>query len=137
MNKLTLILQDKATIAEIAQDESVKIRIADAIIDGIRKRSSKVMEGITLKITKQLVEEFYERDMWSSRLSEKVRIKISEEASSIVSDIVREETSKLHDQVMKELKELRADMQKRIETMNVEPFIEKYVRQIVREKFNL
>lgn len=137
MNKLTLILQDKETIAEIAQDESVKIRIADAIIDGIRKRSSKVVEGISLNITRQLEDEIYDKGMWSRNLSEKVRKKISKEASSIVSDLVREETSTLHDQVKKELKELRSDMQKQIEEMNIEPIIEKYVRQIVREKFNL
>lgn len=137
MNKLTLILQDKEIIAEIAKDESVKIRITDAIIDRIRKRSSKVMEGIAQDIANRLENQLYDKGMWSKSLSEKVRLEILKEASSIVSDIVRKETSTLHDQVFNELKELRSDMRKRIETMNIEPIIEKYVRIVVREKFNL
>ena len=135
MNKLTLILQDKSVITELAQDESVKIRIADAIIDGVRKRSSKVTEGIAQSIAKELEAELYDRNMWSKTLSAKVQKKIASEASSIVSDLVQEEASKIREEVLLELHDLRLSIRKDIESMKIEPIIEKYVRQVIREKF--
>ena len=42
MDKITIILQDKETIKELAKDPDVQIKIKDAVIDGIGKRASKI-----------------------------------------------------------------------------------------------
>lgn len=137
MNKITLILQEKSAITELAKDESVKIRIADAIIDGIRKRSSKIGEGVARRITEEFEAHFYKKDTWKKSLSDDVKLKIAKEISSIVSDIVQEESSDIRKEVSIRLNDLRSSIQETLEKINIEPYVERYVRQIVKEKFNL
>ena len=45
MDKISLILQDKKTIEELAKDPEVQIRIKDAIVDALGKRSLKLMNA--------------------------------------------------------------------------------------------
>lgn len=137
MNKLTLILQDKSVIAELAKDESVKIRIADAIIDGIRKRSSKVTEGIAQRIAEELEANFYNKSAWRKTLSDEVKKKIQKEAKSVMSDLIEENVEIIRDEVSEELKKLRSSIKQTLETMDIEPFVEKYVKKAIKEKFNL
>lgn len=137
MNKITLILQEKSVITELAKDESVKIRIADAIIDGMRKRSAKISEGIARQITEELEAHFYKKDTWKKSLSENVKLKIATEVSSIVSDIVHEESSDIRKEVSIRINDLRSSIQETLEKIDIEPYVEKYVRKIVKEKFNL
>ena len=42
MDKITISLQDKETIKELAKDPDVQIKIKDAILDGIGKRALKI-----------------------------------------------------------------------------------------------
>lgn len=137
MNKLTLILQDKSVIAELAKDEEVKIRIADAVIDGVRKRSSKIMDGISDSISREIASQIYERNSWSKALKPEIKVAIAKEAIEVVKDLVKEETKPLREEAIEKLREIRVDLIKALDCIDLEKLVEKQVRIIIREKFKL
>lgn len=137
MNKLTLILQDKSVIAELAKDEEVKIRIADAVIDGVRKRSSKIMEGIANNISREIESQIYDKYAWSKALKPEIKEAIAKEASTIVRNLVREETKPLREEAIEKLREIRVDLINTLNCIDLEKLVEKQVRIIIREKFKL
>ena len=72
MDKITIILQDKETIKELAKDPDVQIKIKDAVIDGIGKRASKIAnlsDDIIHKLEEDIRNYFTEIDnsMWKKR----------------------------------------------------------------------
>ena len=54
MDKITILLQDITTISELAKDPEVQIKIKDAIIDGVKRRSLKSMQIIEDKLHREL-----------------------------------------------------------------------------------
>lgn len=137
MNKLTLILQDKSVIAELAKDEEVKIRIADAVIDGVRKRSSKIMEGIANNISREIESRIYEKHSWSKALKPEIKEAIAKEAITIVRNLVSEETKPLREEAIEKLREIRVNLVNTLNCIDLEKLVEKQVRIIIREKFKL
>lgn len=137
MNKITLILQEKSVITELAKDESVKIRIADAIIDGIRKRSSKIIGTLSDNLMKEIESTIYDRNMWGRKLNDKVKNKISEQVERVVSSLIIEEVDKMEKDLYLKLKDIKTEIEQRIEKIDIEPFVEKYVKKILKEKFSL
>lgn len=74
MDKITIILQDKETIKELAKDPDVQIKIKDAVIDGIGKRASKIAnlsDDIIHKLEEDIRNYFTEFDnsMWKNVMS--------------------------------------------------------------------
>lgn len=137
MNRLTLILQDKSVIAELAKDEEVKIRIADAVIDGVRKRSSKIMDGISDNISREIASQIYERNSWTKTLKPEIKVAIAKEATTVVRDLVREETKSIREEAIEKLRGIRVDLIETLNSIDLEKLVEKHVRIIIREKFNL
>lgn len=135
MNKLTLVLQEKSVIAELAKDEEVKIRIADAVIDGIRKRSSKIMDGIANSISREIHSQIYERQSWKAMLKPEIKEAIAKEAENIVRNLVKEETESLRKEAIEKLREIRVDLIKDLHCIDLEKLVEKQVRMIISEKF--
>lgn len=137
MNKITLILQEKSVITELAKDESVKIRIADAIIDGIRKRSSKIIGTLSDNLVKEIESTIFDQNMWGRKLNDKVKNKISIQVEGIISSLVIKEVNKMEKDLYLKLEYIKTEVERRIEEVDIEPFVEKYVRKILKAKFNL
>jgi len=79
LNKLTLLLSNKEMIAELMKDPEVKVKITDAIIDGLSRRALKLdeMKKQVLDAGKKEIKDmFLEGDSWHSHLKPEYASKI-------------------------------------------------------------
>ena len=107
MDKLTIVLSEKTTVAELAKDPDVSIKIKDAIIDGVMRR----LEPVANAIANSVINEVLVKNSWggtTDKLTEKwekvVRFKVAEVVSNKLDSIVREEVRKAKKEVLDCLK---------------------------------
>lgn len=107
MDKLTIVLSEKTTVAELAKDPDVSIKIKDAIIDGVMRRLTPISNAIAHSV----INEVLVKNGWgdpTDKLTEKwekvVRLKVAEVVSNELDSIVREEVRKAKKEVLDRLK---------------------------------
>lgn len=117
MDKLTIVLSEKTTVAELAKDPDVSIKIKDAIIDGVMRRLTPVANAIAHSV----INEVLVKNSWggtTDKLTEKwekvVRFKVAEVVSNELDSIVREEVGKAKKEVLDCLK-CEIDIKKLVE----------------------
>lgn len=135
MNKLTLLLQDKEVIAEIAKDPEVQIRIKDAIIDGAIKRCAKIENSIAYQISEELKKEVFNSSIWSHNLNDKYKQIVKDEARKSVESFVRSEMGMLTDEVNKQINYYKALVMAKLDNADINEIIRSEVRKAVNEKF--
>jgi len=93
LNKLTLLLNNKEMVAELMKDPEVKVKITDAIIDGLSRRALKLdeMKKQVLDAGKKEIKDmFLEGDSWHPHLKPEYASKIR----SIAEDFLNKEARK-------------------------------------------
>lgn len=135
MNKLTLLLQDKEVIAEIAKDPEVQIKIKDAIVDGVVRRFTKSSSIILDESTKALKEELFGGKYCCSTLSDKYKEIIKITATDFVADLVRKESKVLNDIIDTKFEFYKMMIISKLEAADVDQMIRDEIRKAVNEKF--
>ena len=142
MDKITIILQDKETIKELAKDPDVQIKIKDAVIDGIGKCASKIAnlsDDIIHKLEDDIRNYFTETDnsMWNRRNVLKPEFKelIHEEANNAFNLSVSKELLDMHKIINERLNEIKLIIMNRITNgLNLEKIVSDAAEKVIREK---
>ena len=142
MDKITIILQDKETIKELAKDPDVQIKIKDAVLDGIGKRASKIAnlsDDIIHKLEEDIRNYFTETDnsMWNRRNVLKPEFKelIHKEANNAFNLNVSKELLDMHKIINERLEEIKTIIMDRITNgLNLEKIVSDAAEKVIREK---
>lgn len=142
MDKITIILQDKETIKELAKDPDVQIKIKDAVLDGIGKRASKIAnlsDDIIHKLEEDIRNYFTETDnsMWNRRNVLKPEFKelIHKEANNAFNLNVSKELLDMHKIINERLDEMKLIIMDRITNgLNLEKIVSDAAEKVIREK---
>lgn len=142
MDKITIILQDKETIKELAKDPDVQIKIKDAVIDGIGKRASKIAnlsDDIIHKLEEDIRNYFTESDnsMWKNRNVLKPEFKelIRKEANNAFNLSVSKELLDMHKIINNRLDDIKAIIMDRINNgLNLEQIVSDAAEKVIKEK---
>lgn len=142
MDKITIILQDKETIKELAKDPDVQIKIKDAVIDGIGKRASKIAnlsDDIIHKLEEDIRNYFTESDnsMWKKRNVLKPEFKelIRKEANNAFNLSVSKELLDMHKIINNRLDDIKAIIMDRINNgLNLEQIVSDAAEKVIKEK---
>lgn len=142
MDKITIILQDKETIKELAKDPDVQIKIKDAVLDGIGKRASKIAnlsDDIIHKLEEDIRNYFTETDnsMWNRRNVLKPEFKelIHKEANNAFNLYVSKELLDMHKIINERLDEMKLIIMDRITNgLNLEKIVSDAAEKVIREK---
>lgn len=142
MDKITIILQDKETIKELAKDPDVQIKIKDAVIDGIGKRASKIAnlsDDIIHKLEEDIRNYFTEIDnsMWKKRNVLKPEFKelIRKEANNAFNLSVSKELLDMHKIINNRLDEIKTIIMDRITNdLNLEKIVSDAAEKVIKEK---
>lgn len=142
MDKITIILQDKETIKELAKDPDVQIKIKDAVIDGIGKRASKIAnlsDDIIHKLEEDIRNYFTESDnsMWKNRNVLKPEFKelIRKEANNAFNLSVSKELLDMHKIINNRIDEIKTIIMDRITNgLNLEKIVSDAAEKVIKEK---
>lgn len=142
MDKITIILQDKETIKELAKDPDVQIKIKDAVIDGIGKRASKIAnlsDDIIHKLEEDIRNYFTEIDnsMWKKRNVLKPEFKelIRKEANNAFNLSVSKELLDMHKIINNRLDDIKTIIMDRITNgLNLEKIVSDAAEKVIKEK---
>lgn len=142
MDKITIILQDKETIKELAKDPDVQIKIKDAVIDGIGKRASKIAnlsDDIIHKLEEDIRNYFTESDnsMWKNRNVLKPEFKelIRKEVNNAFNLSVSKELLDMHKIINNRLDEIKTIIMDRITNgLNLEKIVSDAAEKVIKEK---
>ena len=105
MDKITISLQDKETIKELAKDPDVQIKIKNAVLDGIGKRALKIanLSDEIISIMETDIRNYFTEDAKRSFLINSKVLKpefkelIHEEANKAFYNIAEKELFEMHD----------------------------------------
>jgi len=142
MDKITIILQDKETIKELAKDPDVQIKIKDAVLDGIGKRASKIAnlsDDIIHKLEEDIRDYFTETD--NSRRERRNVLKpefkelIRKEANNAFNLSVSKELLDMHKIINNRLDDIKATIMDMINNgLNIEQIVSDAAEKVIREK---
>ena len=103
MDRISIILQDKTTIEELAKDPEVQIKIKDAIVDAIGKRSLKLMNAnaeirnavstVSTAIRSEIESQFCDTSSWTKHLKSTYKDLIHKEAAMEFNKLVEQEVN--------------------------------------------
>lgn len=134
MNKITLLLQDKEVINELAQDPDVQIRIKDAIIDGIKLHSLKHFNVVKDKIKEEMIRELFDGSC-QQRFRVKYQEKIKEGVKPLVSEIISEAQTCCFERINKAFSELYNMVRDRLDSLDIEQLIREEAQKAIEKKF--
>ena len=138
-NKLTILLNDKEFLTEIAKDPEVQLKIKDAIVDAAIKRSTKISNNLTESIGNRIGEyvksSLLDPSGWSSKLKPEVVEMIKKESVRVVSDVVSKEVQELLAEVQRKLNYYKGLVIAKLEEVDVDKIIREEVRKAVDLKF--
>jgi hypothetical protein len=142
-NKLTILLNDRELLSEILKDKDVRIRVKDALIDGIGRRALKIMnidDDFRGGIKKMVRETVFMSSAWRSQFSNEFKNIISPMIQSGLEQYVKETlqthidnivSSELED-IYKEVKKYNQGITRQIiETYDIEKMIKQEIQNTV------
>lgn len=134
MNKMTLLLQDKEVVNELAKDPDVQIRIKDAIIDGIKGRSLK-----HLNIVEDRIKEEMKRELFDGSYQQRFRLEYQEKikmgVKPIVSEIISEAQTCCMERINNAFSELYDMVRDRLDSLDIEKLIREEAQKVIEKKF--
>ena len=135
MDKITILLQDITTISELAKDPEVQIRIKDAIIDGIKRRSLKSMQIIEDKLHRELYDELFDKT-WQRGLKQQYKKDLQKVAEDTVKNVIREDSDWWADFIRQEIDYFKESVKLKIASIDLDEIIRKEVRSIIDAKLS-
>lgn len=135
MDKITILLQDITTISELAKDPDVQIKIKDAIIDGVKRRSLKSMQIIENKLHRELYDELFDKT-WQRGLKQQYKKDLQKVAEETVKNVIREDSDWWADFIRKEIDDFKESVKLKIASIDLDEIITKEVRSIIDAKLS-
>ena len=148
MDKISILLQDKEVIAELAKDPEVQIRIKDAIIDGIGKRAVKLMNanaeilGITKRVGDSIAKEIetimFDNDRYNKRLKEvytdRIKCLVDGEFDKMIRQQIKERLLDVSKEIDSETLMWRLSIKQKIEKADFETIVREEIDKILSRK---
>ena len=143
MDKITIFLQDKETIKELAKDPDVQIKIKDAILDGIGKRALKIgnlSDEIIAIMEDDIRNYFTEKETHSifehcTVLKPEFRELIHEEANKTFLSIADKELIDMQKIIKSRVDEIKLIIMDTIKNnLNLEKIVSEAAEKVIREK---
>ena len=139
-NKLTIVLNDKDTLMELAKDPEMQIRVKDAVIDAIGKRALKIAniaDTIIADAKKELKDEFFAKDSWgrASGLKPELAQYVRSEARIEFNNMIADELSKLRNEIKQYFTIRKLEIKDKMENINIESIIREVAEDVIRNKF--
>lgn len=135
MDKITILLQDITTISELAKDPEVQIKIKDAIIDGVKRRSLKSMQIIEDKLHRELYDELFDKT-WQRGLKQQYKKDLQKVAEDTVKNVIREDSDWWADFIRQEIDDFKESVKLKIASIDLDEIIRKEVRSIIDAKLS-
>lgn len=135
MDKITILLQDITTISELAKDPEVQIKIKDAIIDGVKRRSLKSMQIIEDKLHRELYDEHFDKT-WQRGLKQQYKKDLQKVAEDTVKNVIREDSDWWADFIRQEIDDFKESVKLKIASIDLDEIIRKEVRSIIDAKLS-
>lgn len=135
MDKITILLQDITIISELAKDPDVQIKIKDAIIDGIKRRSLKSMQIIEDKLHRELYDELFDKT-WQRGLKQQYKKDLQKVAEETVKNVIREDSDWWADFIRQEIDDFKESVKLKIASIDLDEIIRKEVRSIIDAKLS-
>ena len=135
MDKITILLQDITAISELAKDPKVQIKIKDAIIDGVKRRSLKSMQIIEDKLHRELFDELFEKTLHHG-LKQQYKKDLQKVAEETVKNVIREDSDWWADFIRQEIDDFKESVKLKIASIDLDEIIRKEVRSIIDAKLS-
>lgn len=139
MDKITIVLQDKTTIEDLAKSPEVQIRIKDAIIDKIGRRALKIanVTNEMIRAAKSEVRDHFLKgcSSYSPELKDEWKKLIREQARSEFQDMVNKDLQEMRIVFKHELNERKKSILIEIENTDIESIIREVALKVIRDKF--
>lgn len=143
MDKITISLQDKETIKELAKDPDVQIKIKDAIIDGIGKRALKIgnLSDEIISVMENDIRNYFTETENISILRNRTVLKpefrelIHKQASDAFSLIAEKELIDMQKTIKNRVDEIKLIIMDTItNNLNLEKIVSEAAEKVIREK---
>lgn len=142
MDKITISLQDKETIKELAKDPDVQIKIKDAVIDGIGKRALKIANlsdeiiGMMEDDIRNYFTEMDNQSIFNGRtLKPEFKRLIHRQASNAFSLIASRELADMEEIIKNRVDEIKLIIMDTIKNnLNLEKIVSDAAEKVIREK---
>lgn len=143
MDKITISLQDKETIKELAKDPDVQIKIKDAIIDGIGKRALKIgnLSDEIISVMENDIRNYFTETKNISILRNPTVLKpefrelIHEEANKAFLSIADKELIDMQNIIKSRADEIKLIIMDTIKNnLNLEKIVSEAAEKVIREK---
>lgn len=133
MNKLTLLLNDKEIIAEIAKDPDVRIKIKDAIADAIKRRMAKGLDSVSDMLRDEMKNELFDRT-WHRHLKPQYSDMLKEEAVKCVRNVIKDDLNSFERLVKEEFDNFKSLVRMKIENIDMDEIIRKETERVIVSK---
>ena len=136
MDKIIIVLQDKQTIEKLAADPEVQIRIKDSIIDGIGKRSAKLLNitnDIVNSAKREIKTEFFGSN-YGNVFTDEYKKLINEQAKSALNHLVSEELKECSKEINNAIRSWKSEILKKLEEYDIEKDIREVAEKVITEK---
>ena len=136
MDKIIIVLQDKQTIEKLAADPEIQIRIKDSIIDGIGKRSAKLLNitnDIVNSAKREIRTEFFGSN-WNNVFTDEYKKLIKEQAKSALNHLVSEELKECSKEINNAIRLWKNEILKKLEGYDIEKDIREVAEKVIIEK---
>lgn len=150
MDKISFILNEKATIEKLLDDGDFRVKVNAAIIDGVSKRAIKILNsnaeilGTIKKVSSCVADsfraEFLEKRGYSYVIKEEfdkvIKEEIQIEVKRLLYATIREEIKGLDNEVRTEINVYRLNMQRVLKSANFEKILAEEAARILNSKLS-
>ena len=140
-NKITILLQDKDIIKELAEDPEVQIKIKNAILDGIGKRALKIsnVSDKIIDLGKAEIEDYFFSKVdgyWQNKfqLKDEWKNEIHEQVKFAFYNLLNNEIQDLKHVIQKKINEVKEEMINSINSYDLEKLLIKTAENVIKEK---
>lgn len=148
MDKISICLQNKEIIAELAKDKDVQLRIKDAIIDGISKRAVKLLNAnaeiksvvstvasaIRSEIHKNLFAKNGWRDVRREEYKKEIAAFVRSEIKSEIRNEIKDEMQAVREEILREIISWKNACKSKIENADLETIIREEADNVLRKR---
>lgn len=132
MDKITIVLQDKQTIEQLAADPDIRIRIKDSVIDGVARRYLKI-SNIAAAVAEEIRKELF-KGAYGTYIKDEYRDIICKQVKKEFNKIVEEELIRYGNETKKAILAWKEDALQLIKERDIEKDIREVAEKVINEK---
>jgi len=139
MDRISIILQDKALIKELIKDNNVVVRVSDAVVDAIGRRCLKISNSVSVnleKIVRDAIENEFTSGSWYKKtlkpeFREMITAQVKADARSVISSEMKVFEQEVRDCGLR----WREMVRNRLIDFDYEKIIREEAAKIIQSKF--